>query len=190
MTELGINLAHHETVHDWDAVHGSGVAFASITTTESMNWSDPVAARQVASARDAGLRTGVRHFARPGGPGEQAEHAARFARPLGALAAGSLAPALHVAVEGVDDKFIKTWIKTLRHTTGIRRVLVYADYEHWLHQQLHPDKWADREVVLWLVRHNGIPGRPGWFHSRLGLHQHSAGRDALVYPFTLADLLL
>lgn len=51
MTELGINLAHHETVADWDAIRGDGVAFASITTTESMNWRDPVAAKQVASAR-------------------------------------------------------------------------------------------------------------------------------------------
>lgn len=189
VTNLGINLGHHETVDDWNAVRADGITFASITTTESMNWRDPVAGEQVVTARKAGLHCGVRHLARPGGPGEQAELAARFASPLGALSAGSLAPALHVGVEGIDDKFVKAWIKTIRQVAGIQRVLIHAEYENWLHH-LHPDKWADAEVVLWLARHNGIPGRPGWFHSRLGLHQHSTGRDAVVYPFTLTDLLL
>ncbi|SFB47653.1 Glycosyl hydrolases family 25 [Amycolatopsis marina] len=185
----GINLTHHEVVDDWHAVRADGVNFASITITESANWSDPAAARNLGGAQQAGLHTGGRHFARPGGAPDQAEHFVRIAKPLGAFAPGSLAPALDVRVEGVDDRFIRSWIKTVRQATGIRRVLVYADFEQWSHA-FHPDKWADSEVVLWLARHNGIPGRPGWFHARLGLHQHEHGRDALVYPFTLTDVLL
>lgn len=189
MTETGIALSHHETVDDWEAARGEGAVFACITTSESMNWRDPDAAKQVTAAQEAGLHTGVRHFARPGGPEEQARLAARVAGPLGAFHPGSLAPALHVAVAGIDDRFVKTWVRTIRNVAHIRRVQVYATLEHWSHH-LQPDKWADDEMVLGLLRHNGIAGRPGWSHARLGMHQHQTGRAAVVYPFTLADVLL
>ncbi|MFF5988852.1 GH25 family lysozyme [Prauserella flavalba] len=189
----GMDLSLHETVADWSALKASSVSFAAITVTESLNWTDDNAARQLGDAMRAGVHAGIRHYARPGAVQDQAKHFVRTGMPLGAFAPGALAPSIDVGADGVDDRFIKSWIKAVRNAAGIRRILVYAAYEDWLHR-FHPDKWADSEVVLWLVRHNGIPGRPGWFHSRLGLHQHSAGRpfgaDALVYPFTLSDVLL
>lgn len=192
--ERGINLAHHQTLPDWRNARANGVLFSSVTITEGMNWSDPNATRQVLDSQRAGIRTGVRHCARPSAVHEQVTHFVRTGAQLGAFDPGSLAPALDVRFHGVDDRFIRGWIRTVRRAAKVRRVLVYADYDDWAHR-LHPDKWADPEVVLWLARTNGIPGRPGWFHSRLGVHQHDAGRDhggqdSLVYPFTLADLLL
>lgn len=195
-----MNLSLHATVADWDTVRASSVVFASITVTENVNWSDAGANRQIAAAQRAGVHTGIRHYARPGAPQDQAEHCARTGMALGVFGPGALAPALDVEVVGVDDRFVKAWIKAIRNAAGIRRVLVYARYEAWSHE-LHPDKWADADVVLCVRRHNGIPGRPGWFHPRLGLHEHLAapiapgfdgpiGLDAIVYPFTLADVLL
>ncbi|NIH87147.1 GH25 family lysozyme [Amycolatopsis granulosa] len=199
-TERGINLALHATVADWDAVRAGAVSFASITVTENTNWLDHGAGKQIEAAQQAGIRTGIRHYARPGAPHDQAELCVRAGRGLGVFGPGSLAPTLEVEAEGIDDRFVRAWIKTVRQTAGIERVVVYADYGLWL-RRLHPEKWADREVVLWVARHNDIPGRPGWFHPRLALHEHSSvppmpgvsgpiGMDALVYPFTLADLLL
>lgn len=199
-SERGINLTHRETVEDWNTVRGNDVRFASVTITENTNWSDLTAERQLVSALDAGIHAGARHYARPGAPHDQAEHFVRTASKLGAFAPGSLAPTLEVGAVSVDDKFIKAWIKCVRHAARIQRVLVYADHDCWT-RRLHPDKWADRDVTLWLIRHNGIPGRPGWFHARLGVHQHAVNasvpgirgpvaQDAIVYPFTLADLLL
>lgn len=196
----GINLSLHATVDDWDTVRSAAVVFASVTVTENVNWSDAGAQRQIAAAQEAGVRAGIRHYARPGAPHDQAEHCVRLGKQLGVFGPGALAPALDVHAVGVDDRFIRAWIKGVRHAAGIRKVLVYAPYDSWLHE-LHPDKWADSDVVLWVRRHNGIPGRPGWFHPRLGLHQHRAapiapglhgpiGLDALVYPFTVADVLL
>ncbi|RZQ63462.1 glycoside hydrolase family 25 protein [Amycolatopsis suaedae] len=198
--ERGINLSHHDAVDNWAAVRAGGVVFAAVTITESTNWSDTAAARNLRQAQEAGIHTGARHFARPGSVHDQVEHFVRTAKRLGALSPGSLAPTLDVEVDSVDDRFIKSWIKAVRQATGLERVLVYARYEDWQHR-LHPDRWADSEVILWLVRHNGIPGRPGWFHPRLGLHQHGGGDavpgfhgeigyDAVVYPFTLADVLI
>ena len=193
-TESGISLSHRARAVDWPALRAADTRFASVTITENVNWSSSAAERNVAGAQEAGLHVGGRHYARPGAVHDQAEHFVRTASRLGAFAPGSLAPALEVEAESVDDRFVKAWIKHVRHAARIRRVLVYADHDCWAHR-LHPDRWADGEVVLWLVRHNGIPGRPGWFHARLGVHEHACDTDAVersavVYPFTLGDLLL
>jgi GH25 family lysozyme M1 (1,4-beta-N-acetylmuramidase) len=198
--ERGVDLSHRELVDDWNAVRDSDVRFASVTITENTNWSDLTAERHLLHAQEAGIHAGARHYARPGAAHDQAEHFVRTAGKLGAFSPGSLAPALEVSAASVDDKFIKAWIKAMRHAARIQRVLIYADHDCWLHR-LHPDKWADSEVVLWLVRHNGIPGRPGWFHSRLGVQQYGydesvpgvrgqIAQDAVVYPFKMTDLLL
>jgi lysozyme len=199
-SERGLTLTHREQVLDWSAVRGAEMRFASVTVSENVNWRDTGAERMVAAAQEAGLHTGARHYARPGAVHDQAEHFVRTASRLGAFAPGSLAPALEVDAQSVDDRFVKAWIKHVRNAARIRRVLVYAGHDCWS-RRLHPDRWADPDVVLWLVRHNGIPGRPGWFHARLGLHQHAydegvagvggpVAQDAVVYPFTLSDLLL
>ncbi|WP_370968743.1 glycoside hydrolase family 25 protein [Amycolatopsis sp. cg9] len=199
-SERGISLSHRERVSDWYAVRAADTKFVSVTITENVNWSNGAAERNLAGAQEAGLHVGGRHYARPGAVHDQADHFVRTASRLGAFATGSLAPALEVAAPSVDDRFIKAWIKHVRHAARIERVLVYADHDCWANR-LHPDRWADSEVILWLTRHNGIPGRPGWFHSRLGLHQHACTADvpgiagpveqnAVVYPFTLGDLLL
>ncbi|WP_024875037.1 lysozyme [Saccharomonospora piscinae] len=189
----GISLAPHAAVADWAAFDARrAVAFASISVTENSNWVDRDAAEQLGTALRAGVHAGIRHVGRPGGAQDQARHLVRVGKPLGAFTPGTLAPTLDARAEGVDDRFVRTWIRTVRQEAVIRRVLVYDEPEHW--QRLHPDKWADDDVVLWSPWHNGIPGRPGWFHPRLGLHEHSCadgiGRHALVYPFTLADVLI
>lgn len=191
---FGVNLTLHATVDDWAMLRRRrAVSFASITVTEGLNWLDERAAHQVKIAQRAGVHVGIRHYARAGSPAYQARYLVETGRPLGAFAPGALAPALDVGADGVDDRFVKAWIKALRQASGLRRVLVYADHDDWAHR-FSPGKWADDEVVLWLVRHNNIPGRAGWFHSRLGVHQHGQangiGTDALVYPFTLDDLLI
>ncbi|MEV0069845.1 MULTISPECIES: GH25 family lysozyme [unclassified Amycolatopsis] len=198
-SERGLTLTHREQVLDWASVRAADVRFASVTISENVNWSDPGAERMLASAQYAGIHTGARHYARPGAVHDQADHFVRTASKLGAFAPGSLAPALEVDAVSVDDRFVKSWIKHVRHAARIRRVLVYAGHDCWA-RRLHPDRWADPDVVLWLVRHNGIPGRPGWFHARLGLHQHAfsalpgvagpVAQDAVVYPFTMSDVLL
>lgn len=189
----GVGLDLRESVPDWPGLRGRAVTFASITVTENLNWSDAGSAQQLSRALDAGVHAGIRHLAREGGAIDQARHVVRTGAPLGAFAPGVLAPALDARAPGIDDRFVKTWLKTLRGEAGIRKVLVYAEFDDWQHR-FHPDKWADADVVLWLVRGNGIPGRPGWFHSRLGVHQHTGegpvAPSALVYPFTLTDVLL
>jgi GH25 family lysozyme M1 (1,4-beta-N-acetylmuramidase) len=198
--ERGLTLSHREQVLDWAVVRDAEIRFASVTVSENVNWSDAGAERTLAGAQRAGLHTGARHYARPGAVHDQAEHFVRTASKLGAFAPGSLAPALEVDAQSVDDRFVKAWIKHVRHAARIERVLVYAGHDCWAHR-LNPDRWADPEVVLWLVRHNGIAGRAGWFHSRLGLHQYACAddvpgisgpvaQDAVVYPFKLSDVLL
>ncbi|EHK88917.1 GH25 family lysozyme [Saccharomonospora azurea] len=190
----GISLAPHAPLPDWRALAADrSVTFASISVTENSNWVDRLAAAQLADAVQAGVYAGIRHRGRPGAPQDQARHVVQVGKSLGAFTPGTLAPTLDARAEGLDDRFVRTWIRTLRQEAVIRRVLVYAEVEHW-HRRFRPEKWADDDVVLWSAWHNGVPGRAGWFHPRLGLHEHTAdgriGHHALVYPFTLTDVLV
>ncbi|WP_007023497.1 glycoside hydrolase family 25 domain-containing protein [Saccharomonospora iraqiensis] len=168
-------------------------AFVAVLVTEGPNGVASTAARLLGDMLRAGVRAGLRHHADPGGAREQARHMVRTGLDLGAFAPGALAPSLDVRAEGVDDRFVRTWVRTVRRVAEIRTVLVHGDDTVWRHR-LRPDRWADDDVILTLARHNGVPGRPGWFHPRLGTHEyaagHGVGHEALVYPFTLGDLLL
>lgn len=96
--------------------------------------------------------------------------------------------------------FVHEFIRLFRESTGVRRILIYANLD-WYRNILRPDDWADADVLLWIARYNGDPGNPGWSHSQLALHQHTqtgtvpgiAGkvdRDATVGSYTLAHLTL
>lgn len=96
--------------------------------------------------------------------------------------------------------FVADFIGRLRAATGVRRVLVYANLD-WYRNVLRPAEWTDPDVLLWIARYNGDPGRPGWSHPQLALHQHTqqgrvpgvAGnvdRNATVGSYSLAQLTL
>src|SRR5262245_45280580 len=111
--ERGISLSLHATVTNWGAVRSATARFASITITDNLTWSDIGAEPQVEEAQVAGMRAGIRHYARPGAAGDQAHHCASVGKRLGVFVPGALAPTLDVEAEGVDDRFIRTWIKTV-----------------------------------------------------------------------------
>ncbi|SES49054.1 GH25 family lysozyme [Actinokineospora terrae] len=202
MTDYGIDLSHHNRVDDWRAVRGNGITYASVKVTESTDWVDPAAGGHIAGARSAGIAVGGYHFARATGVQAQVDHFTAHLRRHGLLAAGSLAPMLDMEaaeLRGNANVFVRDFITRLRATAGVRRVLVYANHD-WYSNVLRPD-WADGDTMLWIARYNGDPGRPGWSHHRLALHQHTSSgrvpgipgnvdRDATVGPWTLGALTL
>lgn len=203
MTVFGIDVSHHNTVADWHAVHGNNISFVSVKLTESTTFVDPAAAGHVAGARGAGIHVGGYHFARDTDVDAQVEKFTASLNTHDLLRPDSLAPMLDMEAQTLlrhrPDTFVAEFIQRLRKRTGVHRVLVYANLDTWRHV-LHPGEWADAHVGLWIARFNGDPGKPGWSHPRLVLHQHTnhgtvpgipahVDRDATVGAHTLADIL-
>lgn len=203
MTDFGIDVSHHNRVDDWKAVRGNNITYASIKLTESAGFVDNAAAGHANRARAAGIRVGGYHFARAGDVAGQVRHFATQLRARGMTGAGSLAPMLDMEaaeLRGTANAFVDEFIDRLRAATGQRKVLVYANLD-WYRNVLKPDRWADGDVRLWIARFNGNPGKPGFEHPKLALHQHTSegkvpgipghvDRDATVGTHRLASLLL
>src|SRR5262249_36276876 len=62
---LGIDVSHYQGTIDWPAVQGSGVVFAWTKATEGTGYLDPMFASNEAGAKNAGVKIGSYHFARP-----------------------------------------------------------------------------------------------------------------------------
>lgn len=203
MTIFGIDVSHHNKVNDWHAVRGNNISFVSIKLTDSTNFTDPAATGHVTGARGAGIHVGGYHFARNADVETQVEKFSASLNSHDLLRPDSLAPMLDVEHSGLlhhqPNTFVGDFIQRLRKRTGVHRVLVYANLDTW-RNVLRPDEWADDHVRLWIARFNGDPGKPGWSHPKLVLHQHSdkgnvpgipahVDRDATVGAHTLADIL-
>ena len=203
MTDYGIDVSHWNRVDNWKAVRGNNITYASIKVTESTGFTDPAATGHANSARAAGIRAGGYHFARDTSIHGQVDHFAGQLRARGLLAPGSLAPMIDMEAAELRDNanpFLAAFITRLRQVTGVRRVLVYANLDWWT-RVLHPNEWADADVLLWIARYNGDPGNPGWTHPRLALHQHTStgtvpgipghvDRNATIGTYTLGHLVL
>lgn len=203
LTDYGIDVSHWNTIPDWNAVRGNGISFCSFKLTESTHYTDATSPGRIRTARAAGIVPGGYHFARPGDIDRQVAHFAANLRAASLLDDGALAPMLDMEaaeLRPAANGFVADFISRLRDTTGVRRVLVYANLD-WYTRVLRPDEWADEDVLLWIARYNGDPGNPGWSHPRLAVHQHTqkgrvsgvAGnvdRNATLGGYTLADLTL
>lgn len=203
MTEFGIDVSHHNTVNDWHAVRRDNITFASVKLTESNDFTDEAANGHAKRARDVGVHVGGYHFARHTDIAGQVRHFEDRLRATGLLARGSLAPMLDMEANELRptaNRFVAAFVARLRQETGVRRVLVYANLDWW-RNVLRPGEWADRDVFLWVARFNGAPGRPGFAHPNVALHQHSeqgrvpgipghVDRDATVGGHKVAGLLL
>ncbi|WET83263.1 LysM peptidoglycan-binding domain-containing protein [Amycolatopsis sp. QT-25] len=198
-----MDVSHWNAVTDWNAVRGNGISFCSFKLTEGTAYTDTTSPGRIPAARAAGIAAGGYHFARPGNIGGQVDHFAASLRAAGLLGGGALAPMLDMEaaeLRGGANGFVRDFIGRLRAATGIRRVLVYANLD-WYRNVLRPGDWIDPDVLLWIARYNGDPGRPGWAHPQLAVHQHTqqgrvpgvAGnvdRNATVGGYSLASLTL
>jgi GH25 family lysozyme M1 (1,4-beta-N-acetylmuramidase) len=201
--EFGIDVSHHNEVKDWHKVRGNNITFASIKVTDGEKFVDPQARHHVPGARAAGVRTGGYHFARKGNVQKQVDLFFEHLHARALLSSTSMAPMLDMEaadLRSTANTFIPQFIAKLRAKAGIKRIFVYANLD-WFENVLRPNEWADANVMLWVARFNGNPGKPGFEHSKLVLHQHSdkgnvpgipghVDRDATVGNHKLADLLV
>ncbi len=77
----GIDVSHHQSSIDWNAVKSSGIDFALIKATEGVDYLDPNFTSYVTGAAAAGLHVGAYHFLRVGSTADQAQDFLAAIRP-------------------------------------------------------------------------------------------------------------
>jgi GH25 family lysozyme M1 (1,4-beta-N-acetylmuramidase) len=62
---LGIDISHHNTLNDWNAIKNSGVSFSYIKLSEGVGTPDVKAGGNASVAKQNGFKIGYYHFCRP-----------------------------------------------------------------------------------------------------------------------------
>ena len=62
---VGIDISHHNEIHDWTAFKNAGVALTYIKISEGVGTPDPMAKDRAIAARQNGFKIGYYHFCRP-----------------------------------------------------------------------------------------------------------------------------
>ena len=95
---------------DWKSVEADGQKFAFIKATEGQGYTNPYFEDDVKQAKEAGLRVGSYHFARPGE--SAALQAANYANTIRTMPQPSLPPVLDIeSDDGVGPEEVQRWVK-------------------------------------------------------------------------------
>ncbi|HEX7354874.1 MAG TPA: glycoside hydrolase family 25 protein [Mycobacteriales bacterium] len=124
----------------WSQVAASGQSFVVVKATESTTYTNPYEAGDVAGARQAGLRVGLYHFARPslvgGSPTADAQaEADYFSTQVNAVTGAQLPPTLDLEVNGgLSVSQLVAWtsafLTRVQTDTG-RRPMIYTGPNFW-----------------------------------------------------------
>lgn len=177
-TAIGVDVSRFQGTIDWTAVGGYGIRFAFVQASRGTGFdcdvvpdncgADLYYASNYAAARAAGIRVGAYHrvFIDPE-PIEALKIDARaeanlFTSIVGTLRRGDLVPALDVEspFDGASPVqirvWIKTWIKRVRKTLGVRPI-IYTNTTSWAATD-DTTKFARKGHPLWVA--NWGVGRP------------------------------
>jgi lysozyme len=127
-TVKGVDVAYYEGAVDWQAVKGSGRAFAFSRVSDGLHHVDPKFNANWSETQKAGLIRGAYQFFRPSqDPIAQAD---LVISKVGTLGADDLPPVLDVeTTDGVGTQTIRshmhTWLTHVEDATG-RRPIIYT----------------------------------------------------------------
>lgn len=175
----GVDVSHHQRPDacDWWSAKRSGLDFAIVKLSEGPDYQDPAAAEHLRRIREAGLLTGVYHFARPDNRFREMTTLSR----ANALAAGEreaawllaclhasatsvdLPPAIdlekYTATKGVSAElrgyFVRGLVSEVRRCWG-RSPIIYTGDEYWRYQ-MPLELAAELRALgcpLWLVSYS------------------------------------
>jgi GH25 family lysozyme M1 (1,4-beta-N-acetylmuramidase) len=168
----GVDVSRWQGAVNWSAVKAAGKQFTYVKVSDGASSSYATAAAQFHEATNAGLITGVYHYANPAY--SAVANADAFASQVNALGAidGHLPPCLDLEIGvGSLSNWAATFVAELRRLTGASRVMVYSGLSFFTHQIT--ESWMDDDIFLWLARYGRNPGDVGYSSSRLVMHQYS-----------------
>lgn len=165
----GIDVSVHQGAIDWPLVAAAGYSFALCKATEGVGWADRSFATNWRGCRQAGLRRGAYHFARPGLgnlPSAEADWFVQQVHETGDLLPGDVL-ALDLEDNGVAVQedlagWALAWLEAVERTTG-RRPLLYS-YPAYLEQHGLMAAPALARFPLWLASWRRTPplAPPPW----------------------------
>jgi lysozyme len=140
----GIDIASYQHPNgaaiSWAQVAASGQSFAVIKATESTSYTNPYEQGDVAGARQAGLRVGLYHFARPSlvngsASADATAEADYFSSQVNAVTGAQLPPTLDLEVNGgLTASQLVAWtsafLTRVQSDTG-RRPMIYTGPNFW-----------------------------------------------------------
>lgn len=165
MAEItGIDISNWQGAVNWDAIFGSGVAFAIVKASESTNYKDVQLDRNKSEMRRVGIPHGFYHFARGGNPEAEADV---FVGSVGDIKPGEvLALDWEIAYGGDADDWAARFIKRVRVLTGVT-CLFYASESVIMSKSW--EKVRATGAGLWCAKYGsnngqrqGEPARGGW----------------------------
>lgn len=166
-TLTGIDVSKYQGSISWGAVASDGVKFAFIKATDGRATLDPNYTQNANGARNAGVRIGAYHFARPDGTPNDAVLEARFFVANAVIEAGTLPPVLDIEeTGGLGPVALTQWaldfLEEVRSSTGVR-ALVYTSPNGWKVRFGNTDAVAKAGYDLWVAdwRTNPSPEVPG-----------------------------
>lgn len=132
-TQFGIDVSYYQGNIDWNAVAASGVKFAIVRVSHSLQFFDPEFQDNLDGARAAGIHTGVYQFFEPDeDPIAQAD---LLLDALGPLMPGDLPPMIDVESTGglgpnAVANAVKAWVDHVEAAVGVKPI-IYSGYYFW-----------------------------------------------------------
>jgi lysozyme len=120
-----VDLSHHNTVTDWEAVKKFGILGVILKATEDLTHVDETYEQRRAEVEKLGLLEGSYHFLRPSDGVKQADHYLSVAQP----SVKSLV-ALDYEIAGVPGRVARAFLGRIEEKLGRLAVLYYGGAVH------------------------------------------------------------
>jgi lysozyme len=178
--DTGIDVSSAQGFPSWPSVRAAGIRFVYVKATEGVGWVSPTLEEQFRGAADAGLVTGLYHYARPDTNPAEAD-ADTFASQVNAFSAavpGHLPPCLDLEVGSGDlGGWARRFVDQLRARTGASLVMVYSGAYFFRDHIGEAD--MDPATLVWIAHYGVPPGQPAYLTPRVVMHQYASdGRVA------------
>jgi GH25 family lysozyme M1 (1,4-beta-N-acetylmuramidase) len=125
----GIDVSNNNGSINWEKVKKAGYKFAYIKASEGTNFKDTLFVSNVQKAKEAGIKTGAYHFARPSGSVEDGKEEADHFITMMNKAQTDLIPALDLEATKLNmdqtAEWVETFISHVKKSTG-KNVIIYT----------------------------------------------------------------
>jgi lysozyme len=148
-TQFGIDVSYYQGNIDWPAVAASGVKFAIVRVSHSLQFFDPEFHDNLDGARAAGIHTGVYQYFEP--DEDPVAQANLLLDSMGPLLPGDLPPMIDVESTAGQSpaavaNAVQAWIDHVEGALGVKPI-IYSGYYFW-NDNVGSDAFGEYPLML------------------------------------------